>query len=109
LETACFVAPIFVGAPRKDSRNLSAHLSRLEEARYVRIEKEFVQKKPHTMVRLAEEGRKAFELYRSQMQEMFLKAQENKSGTSSVPDQRLNYFSNISKLKFGVFGAKHLY
>lgn len=50
--------------------NLSAHLSKLEEAGYVHIEKEFVQKKPHTMVRLTEEGGKAFELYRSQMQMM---------------------------------------
>jgi DNA-binding MarR family transcriptional regulator len=52
--------------------NLSAHLSKLEEAGYVRIEKEFVEKKPHTMVRLTDEGRKAFELYRSQMQKMLL-------------------------------------
>jgi DNA-binding MarR family transcriptional regulator len=50
--------------------NLSAHLSKLEEAGYVHIEKEFVEKKPHTMVRLTEEGGKAFELYRSQMQMM---------------------------------------
>jgi DNA-binding PadR family transcriptional regulator len=46
------------------------HLSKLEEAGYVHIEKEFVEKKPHTMVRLTEEGGKAFELYRSQMQMM---------------------------------------
>ncbi len=51
--------------------NLSAHLSKLEEAGYVRIEKEFVEKKPHTMVRLTNEGRKAFELYRVKIQKMF--------------------------------------
>jgi DNA-binding MarR family transcriptional regulator len=50
--------------------NLSAHLSKLEEAGYVRVEKEFVQKKPHTMVRLTDEGNKAFEIYRNQMQKM---------------------------------------
>jgi DNA-binding MarR family transcriptional regulator len=50
--------------------NLSAHLSRLEEAGYVKIEKEFVEKKPHTMVQLTEEGTKAFELYRVQIQKM---------------------------------------
>jgi DNA-binding MarR family transcriptional regulator len=50
--------------------NLSAHLNKLEEAGYVRVEKEFVEKKPHTMVRLTEEGRKAFEIYRDQMLEM---------------------------------------
>jgi DNA-binding PadR family transcriptional regulator len=42
----------------------------LEEAGYVKVEKEFVEKKPHTMMRLTDEGRKAFELYRSQMQKM---------------------------------------
>jgi DNA-binding transcriptional ArsR family regulator len=50
--------------------NLSAHLSKLEEAGYVRVEKEFVLKKPHTMVRLTEVGRKAFEVYRDQMRKM---------------------------------------
>ena len=50
--------------------NLATHLNKLEEAGYVRIEKEFVEKKPHTMVRLTEEGRKAFEIYRSQMNMM---------------------------------------
>lgn len=49
--------------------NLSSHLSKLEEAGYVRIEKEFVDKKPHTMVSLTEAGREAFRQYRRQMQE----------------------------------------
>jgi DNA-binding MarR family transcriptional regulator len=50
--------------------NLSAHLSKLGEAGYVRIEKDFVEKKPHTMVRLTDGGRKAFEVYRDKMQKM---------------------------------------
>jgi DNA-binding MarR family transcriptional regulator len=74
IETACFVAPVVAGAPRKDFKvtwgNLSAHLRQLEEAGYVRIEKEFVEKKPHTMTRLTKEGRNAFEIYRDQMQKM---------------------------------------
>jgi DNA-binding transcriptional ArsR family regulator len=74
IETACHVAPVAASAPRKDFKqtwgNLSAHLSKLEEAGYVRIEKEFVEKKPHTMARLTGEGRKAFEFYRNQMQKM---------------------------------------
>ena len=52
--------------------NLSAHLSKLEEAGYVKIEKEFVEKKPHTMVRLADEGRVAFINYRNQMRKLGL-------------------------------------
>jgi len=47
--------------------NLSAHLSKLEAAGYVVIEKEFLGKKPHTIVRLTEQGRNAFEEYRGNM------------------------------------------
>lgn len=51
--------------------NLSSHLSKLEEAGYVEITKEFVQKKPHTMVQLTSEGRMAFDAYRRQMKSLF--------------------------------------
>jgi len=47
--------------------NLSTHLSKLESAGYVVMEKEFLGKKPHTTVRLAEQGRNAFEEYRGNM------------------------------------------
>ena len=50
--------------------NLSSHLSRLENAGYVRILKEFIDKKPHTMLALTEAGRKAFEDYRRDMKQM---------------------------------------
>ncbi len=43
--------------------NLSVHLSKLEDAGYVTIEKQFVGKKPQTTVVLSEKGRKAFDLY----------------------------------------------
>ena len=49
--------------------NLSSHLSKLEKAGYLLIEKSFKGKKPWTMVRLTESGRKAFEDYRNRMQE----------------------------------------
>ena len=49
--------------------NLSSHLSKLEEAGYVVIEKTFRGKKPWTMIRLTPEGRTAFQRYRSRMQE----------------------------------------
>ena len=48
--------------------NLSSHLARLEEAGYVAIEKEFVKKKPHTMLRLTQAGRDALAKYRATMQ-----------------------------------------
>jgi DNA-binding MarR family transcriptional regulator len=47
--------------------NLSTHLSKLEAAGYVVIEKEFLGKKPHTTVRLTDQGRNAFEEYRGNM------------------------------------------
>ena len=51
--------------------NLSSHLSKLEDAGYVEITKEFVQKKPHTMVQLTDPGREAFDAYRRQMKSLF--------------------------------------
>jgi DNA-binding transcriptional ArsR family regulator len=50
--------------------NLSSHLSKLEEAGYVEVEKEFKGKKPHTMLHLTEEGRAAFREYRRSMKQV---------------------------------------
>lgn len=44
--------------------NLSAHLTKLEDAGYVLIEKEFINKKPRTTVSLTPAGRAAFREYR---------------------------------------------
>lgn len=43
--------------------NLSAHLSKLEDAGYVRIEKSFEGKKPVTRIHLTETGRTAWIAY----------------------------------------------
>lgn len=50
--------------------NLSSHVSKLEEAGYIEIEKEFIKKKPRTMLSLTPKGRRAFEEYRNQMKEL---------------------------------------
>jgi len=47
--------------------NLSSHLSKLEEAGYVEVEKEFIGKKPHTMLHLTGDGRLAFREYRQRI------------------------------------------
>ena len=47
--------------------NLSSHMSKLETAGYVAVVKEFLNKKPHTMLSLSDEGRKAFQAYRQSM------------------------------------------
>jgi DNA-binding MarR family transcriptional regulator len=49
--------------------NLSSHLSKLESAGYVSIEKMFVDKIPRTLMHLTEQGKAAFEGYRLQMME----------------------------------------
>ena len=51
--------------------NLSAHMSKLEEAGYIEIIKEFIGKKPHTMLKLTEKGKQAFDEYRKQMKQFF--------------------------------------
>ena len=51
--------------------NLSAHLSKLETADYIEIEKEFVDKKPHTMLHLTNKGRDAFRKYLENMKQVF--------------------------------------
>ena len=50
--------------------NLSTHLSKLEEAGYVELEKSFQDKKPHTMIRLTYQGRQAFRAYKDGLQEV---------------------------------------
>jgi DNA-binding MarR family transcriptional regulator len=48
--------------------NLTSHLTRLEAAGYVETAKSFIDRKPHTVVRMTVQGREAFERYREQMQ-----------------------------------------
>jgi DNA-binding MarR family transcriptional regulator len=48
--------------------NLSTHLGRLEEAGYILVSKEFVDRVPHTLICLSDTGREAIEVYRENMQ-----------------------------------------
>ena len=50
--------------------NLSSHMSKLEEAGYVQVEKGFVHRKPRTMLRLTDAGRAAFREYRKRMEQV---------------------------------------
>ena len=47
--------------------NLSVHLSKLEEAGYVEVEKTFRGKMPHTEYRLTSKGKSAFDQYRKSL------------------------------------------
>ncbi len=48
---------------------LSSHISRLEEAGYVEVQKTYRGKIPQTLLRLTGAGRKAFEKYRRNVKE----------------------------------------
>lgn len=50
--------------------NLSSHISKLQEAGYVEVEKSIVNKKTHSVAALTEKGRAAFEVYRDKMTEI---------------------------------------
>ena len=50
--------------------NLSANVTRLQEAGYIDVSKVFKNNKPNTTVKLTEKGRKAFTEYQSKMKEL---------------------------------------
>jgi len=51
--------------------NLSSHLSKLEAASYIDIEKSFVKKRPKTIIRMSTKGKEAFTLYLKTMKEFY--------------------------------------
>jgi DNA-binding MarR family transcriptional regulator len=50
--------------------NLSVHLTKLEDAGYVRIEKGYLGRKPRTRVHLTPRGRKALERYLRELSDL---------------------------------------
>lgn len=50
--------------------SLSTHLTKLEDAGYIVIEKEFREKKPHSTIRLTEQGRESFRTYKKSVQQV---------------------------------------
>jgi DNA-binding MarR family transcriptional regulator len=51
--------------------NLSTHMTKLEEAGYLEVEKSFKGRRPNTTLRLTTEGRKAFREYARKMKQFF--------------------------------------
>lgn len=49
--------------------NLSTHITKLEEAGYIDVKKEFANRKPRTVIQLTDLGRKSFVAYKSKLQE----------------------------------------
>jgi DNA-binding MarR family transcriptional regulator len=56
--------------------NLSSHMTKLETAGYIDVVKQFVEKKPNTILKLTKDGRKAFIQYRKKMKKVL-----NETGT----------------------------
>jgi DNA-binding MarR family transcriptional regulator len=51
--------------------NLSSHMAKLEGAGYIEVVKDFIERKPHTMLRMTKKGRSAFEEYRRGIDKLF--------------------------------------
>ncbi len=51
--------------------NLSSHMAKLETAGYIEVVKDFIERKPHTMLRVTAKGRHAFDKYRRSMDKLF--------------------------------------
>ena len=56
--------------------NLSAHLGKLEDAGYIQVTKEFLDRKPHTALALTKKGRTAFKEYRKKVKQFVEKIPE---------------------------------
>ena len=49
--------------------NLSSHMTKLEEVGYIEVEKEFVDRKPRTLLRISNAGQHALQAYRQNMEQ----------------------------------------
>jgi Transcriptional regulators len=54
--------------------NLGAHITTLEEAGYIGVEKDFVAKRPRTRVSLSKQGRRAYDEYLDYLREIIAAA-----------------------------------
>jgi len=54
--------------------NLGAHITTLEDAGYVSVEKDFVAKRPRTRVALSKQGRRAYDDYLDYLREIIAAA-----------------------------------
>jgi len=69
LESADFI--FLLKESRLTKGNLTVHLSRLEEAGYILVEKTIRGKFPHTEYQLTSQGRLAFDQYRKNLGKIF--------------------------------------
>ena len=60
--------------------NLGAHLRRLEDARYIEVEKTFIGRKPKTFISTTDRGRAAFKEHVNALQDMVKIAEQPREG-----------------------------
>ncbi len=53
--------------------NLATHLNKLEDAGYIAIAKDYIGRKPHSMLSLTGKGRLAFQNYKQQLRQVLEK------------------------------------
>jgi len=53
--------------------NLSVHLKKLEDSNYISVKKEFVDRKPLSVYKLSETGKRAFEIYVERLEKLIKK------------------------------------
>lgn len=51
--------------------NVSGHLGKLEEAKYISVKKKFIGKRPHTLISLTNKGKESFKKYVQNMKQVF--------------------------------------
>ena len=68
LESADFV--FLLKQTGMTSGNFSTHISKLEQEKYLSVEKEFVDRKPLTVYSITKQGREALIAYREQMKQL---------------------------------------
>ena len=70
--------------------NLSSHMARLEAAGYIKVRKEFANKRPRTLLTLTGKGRKALEKYVQSMTQLL---SEVASPAAPAKPKRLERFA----------------
>jgi DNA-binding transcriptional ArsR family regulator len=63
--------------------NLSGHLTKLEEAELIQIEKQFIGKRPNTVITLTNSGRKTIDAYWQQLESLRHSSQQWQPDTTS--------------------------
>ena len=67
--------------------NLGVHLTKLEEAGYVGVKKEFVQRKPRTTCRITAKGRSAFLEHVERLRQIAEPGEDAAEGTAKNRDR----------------------